>query len=264
MPVAPEAWSLQARSPLHLLALSTSTTPSTLLSDFDHFLQVLHVADRHRHGFLVGAPPRTPARSLAGTPTPRAAPSQARRARLATRSFDVDDPVHTSQRLDHFLQVLHVADRHRHGFLVGAPPRTPARSLAGTPTPRAAPSQARRARLATRSFDVDDPVHTSQRLDHFLQVLHVADRHRHGFLVGAPPRTPARSLAGTPTPRAAPSQARRARLATRSFDVDDPVHTSQRLDHFLQVLHVADLHRHIDPSAADRRRIEPRRCGCWC
>src|SRR6266511_3812778 len=98
---------------------------------------------------LGGAPPHTPARSLAGGPTPRAAPSQARRRRAST----------------------HVGLGPTPGSVACGGPYAPRRSLAGAP----------KARLNSR---------------------------------GARPHTPARSLAGGPTPRAAPSQARRRRAST--------------------------------------------------
>src|SRR5205823_1226000 len=118
---------------------------------------------------LRGAPPHTPARSLAGTPAPRAAPR--RRAVRASA--------------------------------LGLRPSIPARSLAGTPAPRAAPR--RRAVRASA--------------------------------LGLRPSIPARSLAGTPPPRAGPSQARRARLtwgpphgfrleAEDPFSAQDHAHTT--------------------------------------
>ena len=49
----------------------------------------------------------------------------------------------------------------------------------------------------------------------------------------------------------------------RAFDVHHAVDTPQRLDHLLQVLHVADLDGHVDaPHLIGRRSL--RRCGCWC
>src|SRR4030095_1672020 len=71
------------------------------------------------------------------------------------------------------------------------------------------------------------------------------DRHSVGFRLRA-------SGAGTtfksPEAPGAWSLKPEARSPTRSFDVDDPVDTSQRLDHLLQVLDVADLHRHVNSS----------------
>src|SRR5690606_34497967 len=43
------------------------------------------------------------------------------------------------------------------------------------------------------------------------------------FSHGAPPHAPARSLAGTPTPRSAPSQARRARLVHVSVTIKSSI-----------------------------------------
>ena len=91
----------------------------------------------------------------------------------------------------------------------GAPPHTPAQSLAGTPTPRAASSRARTcARRSTTwgsaphpgSVACGDP-YAPRR---FLAGAHVRAVPQRGVL----PHTPAQSLAGTPTPRAASSRAR--------------------------------------------------------